>query len=88
MTKAGCGRCDGTGWVCEKHPFRPWGPDSKRLDACDCGAGAPCPICNTPDEVSPPDVSKVITEIDVHADDIEDGTGLPLRKSEQKPKLN
>jgi len=47
MTKAGCGRCDGTGWVCENHPFRPWGPDSKRLDACDCGAGAPCPICNT-----------------------------------------
>ncbi|QOZ68900.1 hypothetical protein SAMN05192541_15124 [Bradyrhizobium arachidis] len=45
-----CARCDGTHWVCENHPERPWeGPK-----ACGCGgAGAPCPVCNRvgPDEM-------------------------------------
>jgi hypothetical protein len=38
-----CARCDGTCWVCENHPDRPWdGPT-----ACGCGgAGEPCPDCN------------------------------------------
>src|SRR4051812_14398200 len=45
-----CARCDGTHWVCENHPKRPWdGPK-----ACGCGgAGEPCPDCNdaAPDEL-------------------------------------
>jgi hypothetical protein len=38
-----CQRCDETGWLCEKHPDRPWGGVSQRADACACGAGIPCP---------------------------------------------
>ncbi|WP_342733743.1 hypothetical protein [Bradyrhizobium sp. B117] len=45
-----CARCDGTHWVCENHPERPWeGPK-----ACGCGgAGKLCPVCNRvgPDEL-------------------------------------
>jgi hypothetical protein len=46
-----CQRCDGCRWVCENHLDRPWqGPR-----ACDCGgAGAPCPICNVPDDEGAP----------------------------------
>lgn len=40
-----CGEVDGWGWVCENHLDRPWGGVSARDDACDCGAGAPCPVC-------------------------------------------
>ncbi|WP_036017752.1 hypothetical protein [Bradyrhizobium sp. WSM1743] len=43
-----CELCEGTHWVCENHPDRPWdGPK-----ACG-GAGAPCPVCNNagPDEL-------------------------------------
>jgi hypothetical protein len=38
-----CGKCDGTGWICEAHHRRPWaGPK-----ACGCGApGLPCIACN------------------------------------------
>jgi hypothetical protein len=39
-----CVTCDNTGWVCENHPDRPWKGFSKRFDACDCGAGAPCDL--------------------------------------------
>ena len=44
-----CQRCDGCRWVCENHLDRPWqGP-------CDCGgAGAPCPLCNVPDDEDAP----------------------------------
>lgn len=41
-----CNNCDSTGWVCENHPHKPWGGVSDRSDACDCGAGEPCMICN------------------------------------------
>ena len=42
-----CETCDGTGWCCENHPNRPWRDgNSKRWDACDCGAGAQCHFCN------------------------------------------
>ena len=48
-----CKQCGGTGWVCENHRDRPWGAVSHRPDACECGAGAPCGICNTSE---PPEV--------------------------------
>lgn len=35
-----CRRCDGAGWVCESHPFKPWSPAG-----CMCDAGVPC-RCN------------------------------------------
>ena len=39
-----CARCQDVGWVCEKHPDRPW---SMKVDCgCQCGAGMPCPDCN------------------------------------------
>jgi hypothetical protein len=41
-----CRRCAGLQWVCENHPDRPWAESGKYPNACDCGAGAPCPICN------------------------------------------
>jgi hypothetical protein len=47
-----CARCENCRWVCENHPDRPW--EGKR--ACQCGAGAPCPICNTPREDSVPEM--------------------------------
>jgi hypothetical protein len=37
-------RCAGLGWVCENHLDRPWAQPGKYPNACDCGAGAPCPI--------------------------------------------
>jgi hypothetical protein len=48
-----CERCDSTGWVCENHDHRPWAQGSERADACDCGAGAPCAICNEEPGVFP-----------------------------------
>jgi hypothetical protein len=39
-----CDLCDDTGWVCEDHGDRPLKTDSKRADACGCGAGVPCPV--------------------------------------------
>lgn len=41
-----CKNCDGQGWVCENHSGKPWSGLSDRDDACHCGAGAPCPVCN------------------------------------------
>jgi hypothetical protein len=47
-----CTVCDGTGWVCEAHPDRPFDGFSTRADACDCGApGEPCQVCN---DMNPP----------------------------------
>jgi hypothetical protein len=40
-------RCAGIGWVCENHPDRPWAKPGEYSQACDCGAGAPCPACNS-----------------------------------------
>jgi len=54
-----CMNCDSLGWVCENHTDRPWGDGgSTRSDACACGAGAPCPVCNPCDrDHSPRDVA-------------------------------
>jgi hypothetical protein len=41
-----CLICDSTGWVCESHPDRPWRGRRERADACDCGTGMPCELCN------------------------------------------
>lgn len=35
-----CTNCNDEGWVCENHETLAW-PTS-----CECGAGAPCPVCN------------------------------------------
>lgn len=37
----GCKNCADEGWVCESHQDAPWNPDG-----CECGAGAPCPVCS------------------------------------------
>lgn len=42
-----CKLCDNTMWVCENHRNLPWDGESRRNDACGCGAGAPCPDCFT-----------------------------------------
>lgn len=76
-----CARCDGTHWVCEFHPDRPWdGPK-----ACGCGgAGEPCPDCNdaAPDElpVLPKDFESTITNIDVMRPLVSNPTGNRRRK--------
>jgi len=44
-----CTTCDDTGWVCVRHPERPWCGYSNRLDACDCGAAGA--ICDCIDEM-------------------------------------
>jgi hypothetical protein len=46
MTELPCKNCDDKGWVCEVHPDRPFKGVSDRMDACDCGVGLPCPMCN------------------------------------------
>jgi hypothetical protein len=43
---AACSNCEGSGWVCEDHPDRPWEGTSAPGEGCDCGAGSPCPCCN------------------------------------------
>jgi len=58
-----CRTCNGTRWVCEEHPDRPWGglcckrPDGADIcehGACHCGgAGDPCPSCNPEGEIDP-----------------------------------
>jgi len=47
----GCIMCDGTGWVCENHPYSPWGGVSDMRNACECGAGMLCE-CSKPKEVT------------------------------------
>jgi hypothetical protein len=47
-----CIRCAGVRWVCENHPDRPW--NVKLRNGCECGAGAPCSLCNTPDDAELP----------------------------------
>ena len=48
-----CAICDSTGFVCEYHRDRPWGELSNRADACGCGGGAPCRLCNSDDQPAP-----------------------------------
>lgn len=42
---AKCRNCFGVELVCENHMDRPWEGATGNLDACGCGAGAPCPVC-------------------------------------------
>lgn len=51
---AACPNCDNTGWVCEAHRDRPWGGISRAANACECGPGEPCPVCNRGPELKPP----------------------------------
>lgn len=44
--KSPCSNCDDTGWVCENHTDQPWRGCSDRDDACECGAGSACDVCN------------------------------------------
>ena len=44
---------------------RPWRGFSNRTDACDCGAGAPCALCNSND---PPDMSRTGMKVAVDKD--------------------
>lgn len=46
-----CPVCRGIGWVCERHPKRPYGGEA----GCACGYAAPCE-CNDSD---PPDTRHV-----------------------------
>lgn len=43
-----CRNCLGERWVCENHLDLPW----EHSKGCDCGAGAPCPVCNDLHEAS------------------------------------
>jgi hypothetical protein len=43
---ADCSNCDGSGWVCENHPDRPWEHLAAPGEGCGCGAGQPCGVCN------------------------------------------
>lgn len=49
-----CKACDDGFWVCENHPDRPWDGTSKAANACGCGAGMPCLLCNPCDDENPP----------------------------------
>jgi hypothetical protein len=40
-----CKICNDTGWVCDRHPDRPYAIFSERWDACDCAPGRAC-VCN------------------------------------------
>jgi hypothetical protein len=44
-----CPICKGARFVCENHPRLAWPSE------CDCGAGDPCPICNSADPPAMPD---------------------------------
>lgn len=46
VSQAACANCDGSRWVCENHPDRPWEGMSAPGEGCGCGAGAPCPCCD------------------------------------------
>ena len=62
-----CERCLDVGWVCESHGDRPWSLD--KPGGCVCGAGMPCPDCNSSDgEDDPPRSGEAIESIDVTHD--------------------
>jgi len=56
-----CPNCNGEGWVCENHQSQPWNEDP---GGCQCGAGAPCRICNPCTRDFPPRMPPGFTEID------------------------
>jgi len=45
VPNAACRNCAGEQWVCENHQDRPWN-ELLAPEGCECGAGAPCPVCN------------------------------------------
>jgi hypothetical protein len=49
MSALACPICKGARFVCENHPRLAWPSE------CDCGAGDPCPICNSADPPAMPD---------------------------------
>jgi len=51
-------RCAGIGCVCENHPDRPWAKPGEYPNACDCGAGDPCPACNALSSRDQPPISR------------------------------
>ncbi len=40
-----CPYCQGEGWVCENHERLAW--NENKPGGCECGAGAPCRLCNS-----------------------------------------
>ena len=60
-----CTMCDGTGWVCENHPDRPWRGTSERADACDRGAGMPCELCNPSGGIDEPPAKYPIARVTI-----------------------
>jgi hypothetical protein len=50
--KHSCSICRGVGWVCERHPDRPYDYET----GCACGYAAPCE-CNDSD---PPDAGEIV----------------------------
>lgn len=56
-----CNVCKGDGWVCERHPTKPWSDVG-----CKCGAGVPCE-CN---KSNPPRVhfDEVYADVDISMD--------------------
>jgi hypothetical protein len=59
---------------------RPWRGFSKRADACDCGAGAPCEACNSlGDADHAPDVSR--TGVAITADGRDPAPGSPAARA-------
>jgi hypothetical protein len=43
-SETGCRNCGGEQWVCENHQDAAW--NNTLVHGCECGAGAPCPVCN------------------------------------------
>jgi hypothetical protein len=60
-----CPICKGARFVCENHPRLAWPSE------CDCGAGDPCPICNSADPPAMPDNFVRDEEADAMSDALE-----------------
>jgi hypothetical protein len=57
-----CSTCNGSGWVCERHPDREWEGDGKP-EACSCGApGMQCLNCKPCGCILEPGLPNVIIE--------------------------
>jgi len=62
LKEESCPVCKGSRWVCENHRRLSW------PDECNCGAGAPCPVCNV---AEPPAMDPGFVA-DIRADDFEE----------------
>jgi len=63
-----CRICDDGGWVCENHPDRPWRGTSQRADACECGPGMPCEVCNPSGGIDEPPAISPIARVTIRSD--------------------